>query len=63
MEKSWAYFKNKTEPEAGGLRQNPENTRELPTPGSINQQQLSKSLHIYTETKHQPRANKFQSKT
>ena len=59
MEKSWGYFKNKTEPEAGGLRQNPENTRELPTPGNINWQELIKRLHAYTKTKQHPRANKF----
>ena len=29
----------------------------------LNSQELIKRLHTYTETKHQPRANKFQSKT
>ena len=29
----------------------------------MNQQELIKRLHTYTETKHHPRANKFQSKT
>ena len=48
---------------AGALSQNPENTRELLTPGNINQQELIKCLYTYTETKHHPRANKFQSKT
>ena len=33
------------------------------TPGNTNQQELIKRLHIYTETKLHPRANKFQSKT
>jgi len=45
------------------LSPNPENTRELLTPGNINRQELIKCLHTYTETKHLPRANKFQSKT
>ena len=40
-----------------------ENTRELLTPGYINRQELIKHLHTYTETKHCPRANKFQRKT
>ena len=55
--------KIRLKPEAGGLSPNPENTRELLTPGNINQQELIKHLHIHTETKHHPRANKFQSKT
>ena len=64
MEKSWGYCKKQDwKPEAGGLSPNPENTRELLTPGNINQQELIKCLHPYTETKHHPRANKFQSKT
>ena len=63
MEKSWGYCKNKTKPEAGGLSTNPENPRELLTPGNINRQELIKRLHTYTETKHHPRASKFQSKT
>ena len=50
-------------PEAGDLSPNPENTRELLTPGNINWQELIKCLHTYTETKHHTRANKFQSKT
>jgi len=29
----------------------------------INRQELIKHLHTYTETKHHPRASKFQSKT
>ena len=37
--------------------------RELLTPGNINWQELIKRLHAYTDTKHHPRANKFQSKT
>ena len=45
------------------LSPNPENTRELLTPGNINRQELIKCIHTYTETKHHPRANKFQSKT
>ena len=45
------------------LKSNPENTRELLTLGNINQQELIKHLHTYTETKHHSRANKFQSKT
>ena len=45
------------------LKSNPENTREIVTPGNINRQNLIKHLHTYTETKHHPRANKFQSKT
>ena len=63
MEKSWAYCKNRTENQSGGLSPNPENTGELLTPGNINRQELMKHLHTYTETKHHPRANKFQSKT
>ena len=47
----------------GGLSSNRENTSELLTPGNINQQELIKHLHTYTEAKHHPRANKFQSKT
>ena len=47
----------------GGLSSNPENTRELLNPGNINRQELIKRLHTYTEAKHHPRANKFQSKT
>ena len=39
------------------------NTRELLTPGNINRYELIKWLHTYTETKHHPRTNKFQSKT
>ena len=35
----------------------------LMPPGNINQQELIKHLHTYTETRHHPRANKFQSKT
>ena len=63
MEKSWDYCKD-WKPEAGGLKSpNPENTRELLTPGNINWQELIKHLHTYTETKHHPRASKFQSKT
>ena len=34
-----------------------------PDSGNINWQELIKRLHTYTETKHHPRANKFQSKT
>ena len=45
------------------LKSKPENTRELLTPGNINLEELIKCLHTYTETKHHPRANKFQSKT
>ena len=45
------------------LSPNPENTRELLPPGNINRQELIKCLHTYTETKHHPRANKFQRKT
>ena len=45
------------------MSQNTENTRELLTPGNINRQELIKRLHTYAETKHHPRANKFQSKT
>ena len=63
MEKSWGYCKKDWKPEAGGLSPKPENTRELLTPGNINRQELVKRLHTYTETKHHPRANKFQSKT
>ena len=44
------------------LNPNPENTRELLTPGNINRQDLIKRLHTYTETKHQPRA-KSKTKT
>ena len=50
-------------PRSRRLKSNPENTRELLTPGNINQQELIKRLHTYTETKHHPRVNKFQSKT
>ena len=67
MEKPWDYCKNKTENQKqeayGFLSPNPENTRELLTPGNINRQELIKRLHTYTETKHHTRANKFQSKT
>ena len=45
------------------LSPNPENTRELLTPGNINWQEVIKRLHTYSETKHHPRAKKFQSKT
>ena len=34
--------------EAGGLSPNLENTRELLTPGNINQQELIKCLHTYS---------------
>ena len=63
MEKSWGYCKKDWKPEAGGLSANPENTRELLTPGNINQKKFIKRLHTYTETKHHPRANNFQRKT
>ena len=35
----------------------------LLTPGNINWQELIKHFHTYTETKHHPSGNKFQSKT
>ena len=64
MEQSWGYCKNKAENQKQeALSPNPENTRELLTPENINQQELIKHLHTYTETKHHPRANKLQSKT
>ena len=64
MEKSWAYCKNKTE----NQRQEAE-VQNLRTPGNswlqgtLISKSSSKSLHTYPETKHHPRANKFQSKT
>ena len=64
MEKSWAYYKNKIEnqrqeAEVQNLRI-PENSW---THGTLIDKRSSKNLHTYTETKHHPRANKFQSKT
>ena len=40
MEKSWGYWK----PEAGGLSPNPENIRELLTPGNINRSSSNTSI-------------------
>ena len=64
MDKSWGYCKNETE----NQRQEAE-VQNLRTPknswlqGMLIDKRSSKSLHTYTETKHHPRANKFQSKT
>ena len=64
MEKSWGYCKNKTE----NQRQEAQ-VQTLRTPenswlqGTLINMSSSKSLHNNTETKHHPRANKFQSKT
>ena len=64
MEKSWGYWKNKTEiqrQEASAQNQRiPENSW---LQGTLINKRSSKSLHTYTETNHHPRVNKFQSKT
>ena len=64
MEKSWGYCKNKTENQKVEAQvqilRTPENSW---LQGPLINKSSSKSLHTYTETKHHPRANKFQSKT
>ena len=58
MDKSWGYCKNKTENQKQeALVQILRTTRELLTPGNINQQELIKRLHTYTETKQHLRDN------
>ena len=63
MEKSWGYCKNKTESQRQGAQiQNlrmPENSWLRWT---LIDKSSSEILHIYTETKLHPKANKFQSK-
>ena len=63
MEKYWGYCKYKTENQrqeakAPNLR-TPENSW---LQGTFIGKRSSQNLHTYTETKHHPRANKFQSK-
>ena len=64
MKKSWGYCKSETEnqrqeAEFQNLR-TPENSWFL---GTLIDKSSSKSFHAYTEAKHHPRANRFQSKT
>ena len=63
MEKSWGYCNKKTENQRQEVGPKPENTRELLTPGTINQQELIQKPPYLHWTKHHPRDNKFQSKT
>ena len=64
MEKSWGYWKNEME-----YQRQEAKVQNLRTPenswlqATLIDKRSSKSFHAYTETKHHPRANKFQSKT
>ena len=64
MEKSWGYCKNTTENQRQEV-----SVQNLRTPEkswlqeTLIDKSSSKSFHTYTETKHHPRAKKFQSKT
>ena len=64
MEKSWGYYKNKTESQRQeAWIQNLRTPENFSLQGPLIDKSSSKSLHTYTETKLHPRANKFQIKT
>ena len=64
MEKSWGYYKNKTESQRQeAWIQNLRTPENFSLQGPLIDKSSSKSLHTYTETKLHPRANKFQNKT